>query len=72
MGKQVSMPLSEELDKFERMVSELYCLTSPAPNIPHNVKSPFYVRPIGCPHCKALRLIARFREELDEVETRRT
>ena len=49
--------LSKALDKFERMLLALQCLGNPSPLLPSTPKWK------QCPHCRALSLVARFREE---------
>jgi hypothetical protein len=60
------MTAADELDRFEKTLSELGCLSSPIPVIVR----PDYVGPrrvylSHCPHCQALALVGKFKKELE-------
>jgi hypothetical protein len=61
------MPLSDELNSLEKTVSQLACLSSPplSPTLPNGDPSPNFTKLLGCPHCRALLLVAQLRKELE-------
>lgn len=50
--------LKRELDKLEKNIPSLRCLKLDSPGLPPDGK------PSECPHCRALRIIARIRAEM--------